>query len=252
MDTIHNAVYVTEIGPNKIWKFVPFPGNSPSPSSLIHPPSPSSAPSLLPLELPKDFSEDLDKVLHSDHSPATPDSAYTPHPSPLAVPVPSTTTSENIEKLEIDKESNSSMNVTENLEGSGNVTVQDGDTLINAHQPNSKEKPMAGVNVGVVVAVLAVVAVIALVVVGVLKEHRLIRFKGWRLLQAGERDKTIGITSSGTTTRREEEKLRKKKQKMTPQKKLQSLLGPSHLGFSRLKTYDSNSEDEEFPVFNRV
>ncbi len=33
---------------------------------------------------------------------------------------------------------------------------------------------------------------------------------------------------------------------------LHSLLGPSRPGFSRLKTYDSDSEDEAFPVFNRV
>lgn len=210
--------------------------------SPLPPFTPSLPPS--PSELPDDFGEDLDEVLNLDHSPAPLDSAYTPHPSPIAVPVPSITTSE------IDEESNI---VNENSEGSGNVTVQDGNSLINAHQSKSKHKPMAGVNVGVVVAVLAVVAVIALVVVGVLKEHRLIRFKSWRLLQAGERDKTIGITPSGTTMRRDEEKRKKKKQKkLTPQKKLQSLLGPSHLGFSRLKMYDSNSEDEEFPVFNRV
>lgn len=135
-------------------------------------------------------------------------------------------------------------------EGSGNATEQLEDAQINAHQV-TLEKPMAGVNVGVVVAVLAVLALVALVIVGVLKEHRLIRFKSWRLLQAGERDKTIGVKPSGTTMRRAEEK-KKKKKRLTPQKKLQSLLGPSQLGFSRLKTYDSNSEDEEFPVFNRV
>jgi hypothetical protein len=150
--------------------------------------------------------------------------------------------------LEEGEDSDSSVTADEGgSEGSGNVTVQEGDLLIEA----AKDKPMAGVNVGVVVAVLAVVAVVALVVVGVLKEHRLIRFKSWRLLQAGERDKTVGITPSGTTKRRKQEK-KKKKDHMTPQKKLQSLLGPSQLGFSRLKTYDSNSEDEEFPVFNRV
>ena len=25
VDSVHNAVYVTEIGPNRIWKFVPIP-----------------------------------------------------------------------------------------------------------------------------------------------------------------------------------------------------------------------------------
>lgn len=113
----------------------------------------------------------------------------------------------------------------------------------------------AGVSIGVIVAVLAVITLIMLVVVGVLKEHKLIKFQSWRFLQAGERETTIGVEPSGTITQTEAEKAKKKtrrRKKMSPKKKLQSLLGPSHLGFSRLKTYDSNSEDEEFPVFNRV
>ena len=160
--------------------------------------------------------------------------------------------------MEIDEgdSDDSSMAIDESPEeSSDNVTKQDNFPIDAHYQPSSsKRKPTAGVNVGVAVAVVAVAAVIALVVVGVLKEHRLIRFKGWRLMHAGERDKTIGVTPSGTTTRTEKEKKKKKKKghHVTPQKKLQSLLGPSHLGFSRLKTYDSNSEDEEFPVFNRV
>lgn len=139
-------------------------------------------------------------------------------------------------------------------EGSDDNATKQAHFPNNAYQPTStKKKPRAGVNIGVAVAVMAVAAVIVLIVIGVLKEHRLIRFKSWRLLHAGERDKTIGVTPSGATTRTEKEKEKgKKKKRMTPQKKLQSLLGPSHLGFSRLKTYDSNSEDEEFPVFNRV
>lgn len=113
----------------------------------------------------------------------------------------------------------------------------------------------AGVSIGVIVAVLAVITLVMLVVVGVLKEHKLIKFQSWRFLQAGERETTIGVEPSGTITQTEAEKAKKKtrrRKKMSPKKKLQSLLGPSHLGFSRLKTYDSNSEDEEFPVFNRV
>ena len=127
------------------------------------------------------------------------------------------------------------------------------DAHIDAHE--TSVTPSVGVNVGVVVAVVAVLALLVLITVGVLKEHRFIRFQGWRLMQAGERDTTVGVKPSGSTTQREveKEKRRKRKQKkMSPQKKLQSLLGPSNLGFSRLKTYDSNSEDEEFPVFNRV
>ena len=129
------------------------------------------------------------------------------------------------------------------------------DSQINAHHEDS-DKPTVGVNVGVTIAALAVVALIVLVTVGVLKEHRFIKFQGWRLLQAGERDTTIGVKATeGTTTMREADKMKKRKKKkrrLSPRRKLQSLLGPSQLGFSRLRTYDSNSEDEEFPVFNRV
>lgn len=152
--------------------------------------------------------------------------------------------------------SNSSNNQNSTLASEEEIdieTVESNSANINAH--HESKKPTAGVNVGIVVAVLAVVALVVLVTVGVLKEHRFIRFQSWRLLQAGERDKTVGVKPSGTTTQREAEKARKKKKKkkrLSPKKKLQSLLGPSNLGFSRLKTYDSNSEDEEFPVFNRV
>ena len=129
------------------------------------------------------------------------------------------------------------------------------DSQNNAHLVDEDpKKPTVGVNVGVTVAALAIVALIVLVTVGVLKEHRFIRFQGWRLLQAGERDTTVGVKpSEGTTTMRDVEKKKKKKKRvLSPRRKLQSLLGRSRLGFSRLRTYDSNSEDEEFPVFNRV
>ena len=137
-------------------------------------------------------------------------------------------------------------------ETNSTTTEASGEAHIDSHEDKLSEKPTTGVNVGVVVAVLAVLALIVLITVGVLKEHRFIRFQSWRLLQAGERDRTVGVKPSGTTTQRDVEKERKKKRKLTPKKKLQSLLGPSSLGFSRLKTYDSNSEDEDFPVFNRV
>ena len=116
------------------------------------------------------------------------------------------------------------------------------------------KKPKVGVNVGVIIAVFAVALLTIIVTIGVLREHKYLKFKGWRMLQSGKRDTTIGVKSSGTTVRRETEKTKKKKKKkrLSPQKKLQSLLGPSQLGFSRLKTYDSDSEEEEFPVFNRV
>ena len=180
---------------------------------------------------PRDIPQDLEEALDSSplHATTLPSNSTRQH----AVPTDPNSTS-----------------------SSSSTTQHPGDTAsvqIDVH----RKKPTTGVNVGVVVAVLAVVLLIVLVVIGVLKEHRFIRFQSWRLLQAGERDTTIGVKpNSGTTTQREvdkeKRKKKKKKKKMTPQKKLQSLLGPSNLGFSRLKTYDSNSEDEEFPVFNRV
>lgn len=104
---------------------------------------------------------------------------------------------------------------------------------------------------------VAVLALAIIITIGVLKEYKYIKFKGWRLLHSHERDTTIGVKPSGTTIRREREKnatpaKKKKKKRMTPYSRLQSVLGPSKLGFSRLRAYDSDSEEEEFPVFNRV
>ena len=103
------------------------------------------------------------------------------------------------------------------------------------------------VNASVVVAVLAVLALVIIITLGVLKEYKYIRFNGWRLLHSYDRDKT-----SSPATRRENSVLVKtRKRKMTPYSRLQAALGPSKLGFSRLRTEETDSE-EEFPVFNRV
>lgn len=82
---------------------------------------------------------------------------------------------------------------------------------------------------GLFVAIFAIVGLILVVVVGILKEHRFLRFRTRRaMIQAsGEKGKTS-------------------------REALHSLLGPSKLGFSRLRTYDSDSEAEEFPIFSRV
>jgi hypothetical protein len=81
---------------------------------------------------------------------------------------------------------------------------------------------------GLFVAIFAIVALILVVVVGILKEHRFLRFRARRV---GTQASSEGKTSRET---------------------LHSLLGPSKLGFSRLRTYDSDSEVEEFPIFSRV
>ncbi len=119
--------------------------------------------------------------------------------------------------------------------------------------PSQQQKEQqTNVNVGVVVTVVAVAMLALIISVGVIKEYRHLKFKGWRFVHSGERDATIGVKPSGSTVRREKKGVTKKKKKMTPYNKLQSVLGASKLGFSRLKTYDSDSEEEEFPVFNRV
>ena len=96
-------------------------------------------------------------------------------------------------------------------------------------------------NIGVIVAVIVMVVVFVLILVGVLKEHRYLRFRGAVCLRRGK----VPVHSNGRVNSA-------MKLKSNPKKTLHSLLGPSQLGFSRLRTYDSDSEEEEFPVFNRV
>ena len=81
---------------------------------------------------------------------------------------------------------------------------------------------------GLFAAIFAIVGLILVVVVGILKEHRFLRFRTRRLVTE--------TPAEGKTSR----------------EALHSLLGPSKLGFSRLRTYDSDSEAEEFPIFSRV
>ena len=141
-------------------------------------------------------------------------------------------------------------NKTDSMANLSDISLPDDD------KSHSSQSQPAGTNVGIVVTVVAVAALALIIAVGVIKEYRHIKFKGWRLLHSSERNSTIGVKSSGTTVRREKkvkkQKNDRKKKRLTPYNKLQSVLGQSKLGFSRLKTYDSDSEEEEFPVFNRV
>lgn len=123
----------------------------------------------------------------------------------------------------------------------------------------SPNEGSSGVNASVVVTVVAVLALAVVIVIGVLKENKYTRIKGWRLMYSLKRDPNADIKPRGTTIRRERAEnavpvktKTKKKKKTTPYSRLQSMLGPSKLGFSRLRAYDSDSEEEEFPVFNRV
>ena len=111
-------------------------------------------------------------------------------------------------------------------------------------EDHEKSKKITPVNLGVFIAVFVLVTVFVLILIGVLKEHKYLRFKGAVCLRRGRVAVATNGKVNGTAT--------KKKKKPNPKKTLHSLLGPSQLGFSRLKTYDSDSEEEEFPVFNRV
>jgi len=149
-----------------------------------------------------------------------------------------------------DFNSNTSEDEPESMANLSNISPPDD------HKSSSSQGKPSSTNVGIVVTVVAVAALALIIAVGVIKEYRHIKFKGWRLLHSEERDATIGVKPSGTTVKRESKKGKKqkkdKKRRLTPYNKLQSVLGQSKLGFSRLKTYDSDSEEEEFPVFNRV
>ena len=100
------------------------------------------------------------------------------------------------------------------------------------HSPlSATEKKMKtpAFHYGLFAAIFAIVGLILVVVVGILKEHRFFRFLRTR------RGSRVVATEN-----------------KSPRETLHSLLGPSKLGFSRLRTYDSDSEVEEFPIFSRV
>lgn len=110
-------------------------------------------------------------------------------------------------------------------------------------KPHKVPKNIGRVNLGVIIAVFVLATVFGLILIGVLKEHKYLRFRGALCLRRGKVaiESVNGKANSVT-----------KKKRSNPKKTLHSLLGPSKLGFSRLRTYDSDSEEEEFPVFNRV
>lgn len=115
------------------------------------------------------------------------------------------------------------------------------------NEPNPQDKNDSGnkiatVNLGLLIAIIVMVIVFVLILIGVLKEHKYLRFRGAVCLRRGK----VPVNSNGKVNGAAS------KLRSNPKKALHSLLGPSQLGFSRLRTYDSDSEDEEFPVFNRV
>ena len=107
---------------------------------------------------------------------------------------------------------------------------------------SNKSNKVATVNLGLLIAIIVMVIIFVLILVGVLKEHKYLRFRGAVCLRRGK----VPVHSNGRVNGAAS------KLRSNPKKTLHSLLGPSQLGFSRLRTYDSDSEEEEFPVFNRV
>ena len=113
------------------------------------------------------------------------------------------------------------------------ATVEDGGSSDKpSHYAKSKSKSKVSTpayHYGLFAAIFAITALILVVVIGILKEHRYCRFGLKKLSRKAKETKA-----------------------KTPRDALNSLLGPSKLGFSRLRTYDSDSEVEEFPIFSRV
>lgn len=129
-------------------------------------------------------------------------------------------------------------------EGDRNSSVIIEGSVNGKTKPHEVEKKISSVNLGVIIAVFVLATVFGLILIGVLKEHKYLRFRGAVCLRRGKVaiESVNGKATTGVT----------KKKRSNPKKTLHSLLGPSKLGFSRLRTYDSDSEEEEFPVFNRV
>ena len=139
----------------------------------------------------------------------------------------------NKEQFEAGVATESDKNTSANIESSANGKTK----------PHEVLKKVGSINLGVIIAVFVLATVFGLILIGVLKEHKYLRFRGAVCLRRGKvAVESVNGKATGVT----------KKKRSNPKKTLHSLLGPSKLGFSRLRTYDSDSEEEEFPVFNRV
>ena len=131
---------------------------------------------------------------------------------------------------------------TGTTEGNKNSSANIEGSLKNEANPqDNNSNKISTVNLGLFIAIIVMVIVFVLILIGVLKEHKYLRFRGAVCLRRGK----VPVHSNGKVNGTS-------KLRSNPKKALQSLLGPSKLGFSRLRTYDSDSEEEEFPVFNRV
>lgn len=156
-------------------------------------------------------------------SPVLADALGTEPATPTKTPTPTVTTPSNT----------SSDNQTGTIE-SFNVVSSSG------HSQRTKATRYGLIASFCFMAVLAV-----LVVGGIMKREGVFR-RSWERVAGTNKNKASGKPprgggASGT-----------KGKKSKAQETLHSLLGPGKFGFSRLRTYDSDSEMEEFPVFNRV
>ncbi len=134
----------------------------------------------------------------------------------------------------------SSTGTTEGAGKNGSANIE-GSVKNEANPRDDNSNKVSTVNLGVFIAIIVMVIIFVLILIGVLKEHKYLRFRGAVCLRRGK----VPVHSNGKVNGA-------MKLRSNPKKTLHSLLGPSQLGFSRLRTYDSDSEEEEFPVFNRV
>ena len=119
-----------------------------------------------------------------------------------------------------------------NLSDNISILIEEFEVIPTHHHGDSSSKTQQATQYGVFVTIFIVVILIIIVMVGILKEHRYLRVFWWKV-------KSTKKPSTPRTQKRTKDPLH-------------SILGPSQLGFSRLRTYDSDSEIEEFPIFSRV
>jgi peptidylamidoglycolate lyase len=263
VDPVNKAVYVTELTPARIWKFFIVSGNA-STVPATHLPTTETTTGTTIGTTNRPLSTTTQQTPGTTEGPQeTTEAQTTATTSPTTEPPntqPTETHTESVASGPVSTEntapsnpegSNSSSdskpsNSDDSTSSSGSPAVYSGDTDDNAemtgndasnypasqvHKSSSAGDKIAtpAFHYGLFAAIFAIVALILVVVVGILKEHRFLRFRARRV-------GTTQASSEGKTSR----------------ETLHSLLGPSKLGFSRLRTYDSDSEVEEFPIFSRL
>jgi peptidylamidoglycolate lyase len=265
VDPVNKAVYVTELTPARIWKFSIVSEGDASTVSATHLPTtetttgttrgttnlPSSTTTQQTPSTTEGPQETTEGQTTATTSPTTePPNTQPTEPSetptesavssgpvstedtPSNTPEGSNSSSDSPPSNHSTSSSGSpaySGDADDNAEDNAEMTGNDASNYPASQGHKSGDKVATpAFHYGLFVAIFAIVALILVVVVGILKEHRFLRFRARRV---GTQASSEGKTSRET---------------------LHSLLGPSKLGFSRLRTYDSDSEVEEFPIFSRL